>query len=559
MGTKMKESFYGQRRGSAPRATNASSSRPGQTSGIRRIAAALATASVAGLLGCATPTLEDRRELIREDPRKQARFQEGPPRRVMMISVAGLQASDYLDPFGHAAADGALVHMPSLARLAREGATGLAAMPPSPGAIRTSHATIVTGLSPARHGIIADSTLDDDGGRAIPFMDHRSFQGTPLWDAALGRGVVSLGWPTTSGARIERILPERNVAIAGDWLAQIRGGASPIVWQKLQALALAEREIISRENKERNPASWPNAQEKDSAIVEIACQFIAAERDAGLWLIRLDQTLPLFYGAGPGTVEADDALARVDTEIGRLQECLSVNNKLSDTAIFVVGDVAFHPVHTTVSPNVVLVRAGLVGRDPRSDTGVRSWLALARSHGRSAYVYARDATDALDARKVLMAEAERTGAFEVISAKRLAESGGDPQAWFALVAKPGVVFGDELVGSSSMPSILRGAAGVLRNGEATDADASVGFVAWGRGIRNGVRLPRVELIDVAPTIAALLGLRLDDEVQGKAILGILRSATKPPPPGPKRLGGDRSVDQRLRDLKKGRSLGNDAW
>ena len=99
---------------------------------------------------------------------------------------------------------------------------------------------------------------------------------------------------------------------------------------------------------------------------------------------------------------------------------------------------------------------------------------------------------------------------------------------------------------------------MLRNGEATDAEASVGFVAWGRGIRNGVRLPRVELIDVAPTIAALLGLRLDDEVQGKAILGILRSATKPPPPGPKRLGGDRSVDQRLRDLKKGRSLGDDA-
>ena len=554
----MKKSFYGQRRGSATRAAGASYFRPGPILGIRRIAAALGAVSIAGLIGCATPTLEDRRELIREDPRKQARFQEGPPRRVMMISVAGLQASNYLDPFGHAAAEGALVHMPSLARLAREGATGLAAMPPSPGAVRTSHATIVTGLSPARHGIIADSTLDDDGGRAIPFMDHRSFQGTPLWDAALGRGVVSLGWPTTAGARIERILPERNLAIAGDWLAQVRAGASPIVWQTLQAVALAERETISRENKERNPSNWPNAQEKDGAVVEIACQLIAAERDAGLWLIRLDQTLPLLHGAGPGTVEVDNALARVDTEISRLQECLSTNNKLSDTAIFVVGDVAFHPVHTSVLPNVALVRAGLVGRDPRSDTGVRSWLALVRSHGRSAYVYARGAANALDARKVLMAEAERTGAFKVISAKRLAESGGDPQAWFALVAKPGFVFGDELAGPSSMPSILRGAAGVLRNGEATDADASVGFVAWGRGIRNGVRLPRVELIDVAPTIASLLGLRLDDEVEGEAILGILRSATKPPPPGPKRLGGDRSVDQRLRDLKKGRSLGSDA-
>ena len=62
-------------------------------------------------LGCATPTLEGDRELTREeeDPRQQARFSEGPPQRVFLISVAGLRPADYLDPFGHAAADGALV------------------------------------------------------------------------------------------------------------------------------------------------------------------------------------------------------------------------------------------------------------------------------------------------------------------------------------------------------------------------------------------------------------------------------------------------------------------
>jgi arylsulfatase A-like enzyme len=93
------------------------------------------------------------------------------------------------------------------------------------------------------------------------------------------------------------------------------------------------------------------------------------------------------------------------------------------------------------------------------------------------------------------------------------------------------------------------------DGSTSSEDASVGFVAWGRGVRNGVQLPELDLLDVAPTIASLLGLRLDDDVAGQPVLGILRSAARPPPPGPKRLGGDQDLDQRLRQMRSGRRLG----
>jgi hypothetical protein len=36
------------------------------------------------------------------------------------------------------------------------------------------------------------------------------------------------------------------------------------------------------------------------------------------------------------------------------------------------------------------------------------------------------------------------------------------------------------------------------------------FVAWGAGIRPGARLPVIRSVDVAPTIARLLGLRLEN-------------------------------------------------
>jgi hypothetical protein len=93
---------------------------------------------------------------------------------------------------------------------------------------------------------------------------------------------------------------------------------------------------------------------------------------------------------------------------------------------------------------------------------------------------------------------------------------------------------------------------VLRFGDSEEA--AVGFVAWGRGIRNRVRIPTIELVDVAPTIAALLGLRLDDKIDGGVHDGLLRAEAPPPPPGPKRLGVGRggSADEVLREMRRDR-------
>lgn len=531
-----------------------------------RLRASLLVVCALAMVSCATPSLEDQRELSGMDPRAAALRASGPPRRVVLVTVSGLVSSDYLDSWGRVAASGEPVRMPNLARLAREGAHAVAALPPTPGATRTTHATLVTGRSPVSHGIIADSTLDEDGLRSLPFLDNRLLRGTTLWDAALGRGVLALDWPTTAGARIELVVPE--VTWGGRYLDAVRPRSSPPLVRDLEAIAELDlagsgsgSDSRTREDRaSRPPESWPAPAEKDAAFAEVACRVIASERDPALWLLRFDQAAIAQRARGVGSVEVGEALRRSDAAIGRLIDCFEAAGQLDETAIFVVGDVAYQSTHSAVAPNVALVRAGLIGRDPRASTGVRSWLALARSHGRSAYVYARDAANALDARQILEKEAERTGAFRVVSASQLAEAGADPQAWFGLVAAPGFEIVGELTGKSLRPSSSRSAAGILRRGDGS-TESAVGFVAWGRGVRNQIRLPRFDLIDVAPTIAALLGLRLDDDVEGERHLGILVSEVEPPPPGPKRLGGERDgngrVDEVIRDMRSGRVLGRD--
>jgi predicted AlkP superfamily pyrophosphatase or phosphodiesterase len=510
-----------------------------------------------GLVACAAPTLEDDRDLTDHEFRRDAMREAGPPTRIFLITVSGLDSSNYLDPWGHSVAEGGEVVMPNLAKLAREGAMGIYAIPPSPGSTRSSHATLVTGLLPPRHGVIGDGTLNADGGRVMPFLDSRLLRGTALWDAAIGRGVLSMGWPTTGGARIELLIPEVAGGGSSSWLERIKSASSPMLVRELESIAFADVEASPErdDGSKRELTTWPTAAEKDAAFVETVCRIVASDRDPGLWLLQLNQAGDAQRLAGYGSVEVANSLSRVDDGLGRLRACLEAQDQLADTAIFVVGDVAYKPVHSSVAPNVALVNSGLIGRDPRSSTGVRSWLALVRSHGRSAYLYARDAGSALEAREVLEVESELTGAFEVVSAKDMTKYDVDPQAWFGLVAAPGFTIGNELTGDNVRPAEVRSAAGSFTASDSTGA--AVGFVAWGRGIRQQIRLPILELVDVAPTIAALLGVRLGEDVQGAELMGILRASMDPPPMGPKRLGaeGGMDVDEMLEDIRGGRRVG----
>jgi predicted AlkP superfamily pyrophosphatase or phosphodiesterase len=87
-----------------------------------------------------------------------------------------------------------------------------------------------------------------------------------------------------------------------------------------------------------------------------------------------------------------------------------------------------------------------------------------------------------------------------------------------LAARPGYAFNGSPDGepvADAEPGYL-GTHGYL----ASDPEMNALFVAWGSGIRRGARPDLVRNLDVAPTIAALLGLRLEN-VEGRALGEIL--------------------------------------
>jgi hypothetical protein len=89
----------------------------------------------------------------------------------------------------------------------------------------------------------------------------------------------------------------------------------------------------------------------------------------------------------------------------------------------------------------------------------------------------------------------------VVERDELEALGADPDSPLALAAAPGV----SMVGETAGPAILPGSGGA--HGYFPDLDeVHTGFVAWGSGVAAGRVVPLMGLVDVAPVVAALLGL-----------------------------------------------------
>jgi hypothetical protein len=252
---------------------------------------------------------------------------------------------------------------------------------------------------------------------------------------------------------------------------------------------------------------------RDRVLTAVACDLLAAPQPPALLLLRLSGADAALLQLGPATPEFREALAREDAEVAALLSCVRRAGLAEQTAIVLAGDHGGLSVHTAIRANQPLEAAGLL---TATATGIARWSAIARSNGGSAFVYARETDDALDARRALEAAAASSRAFRVVPAEEMLRLGADPEAWFGLEARPGFVFEDVPGGPLLVPATVRGAAGYLPDEPAMQA----GLVLAGRGIRAGVRVPEMDQTDLAATVATLLGLALEPP-DGRALLGLL--------------------------------------
>jgi predicted AlkP superfamily pyrophosphatase or phosphodiesterase len=158
--------------------------------------------------------------------------------------------------------------------------------------------------------------------------------------------------------------------------------------------------------------------------------------------------------------------------------------------------------------NAAFREAGLIQLDDKDK--VQSWRAYAWNSGGSAAIMLQDPLDdeaRTKAHEVLdrLASDPKSGVAKVLEKSQIQALGGFPKAAFVVGMREGYKIGNSLEGPPIVKQgTLGGTHGFLPENQAMESS----FFIVGPGISGGHNLGRIDMRDIAPTLAARLGLSL---------------------------------------------------
>ncbi|MDG2391088.1 MAG: alkaline phosphatase family protein [Planctomycetaceae bacterium] len=416
------------------------------------------------------------------------------PRHVVVVSIDGFAA--YL-------VDDAKVPLPTIRRLAREGCLVEGGMTVSdPSVTWPNHTTLVTGIPPGQHGVLANGVLVRGGiGVPVRIDSHRDqsdlVKVPTIVDVAHAAGLTTaeVNWPCTRGSKsFDDQFPD--VPNSLDY-------TTPRLRTELIELGLLQDETHASFRK----ASMVGL---DYVWTEAACHLIR-ERKPNLTLVHLLNNDATHHSLGAQSQAGYTANAYADMCLSRIIDAIDDAGIREQTTIIVVADHGFTLTPKAILPNVLLRQAGLL-------TVENGKLTQAQVHvipeGGIGYVYCTNPAEASQAAmkfqeifigKEGVADVLLPDRFDEVSFPHPREYEQAPDA--ILVAKDGYavsgsVKGESLVATQKEAGTSLGSHGFLAKSPKMKAMCIIS----GAGIRPGVKIPSVDNTVIAPTIAKLLGL-----------------------------------------------------
>lgn len=376
------------------------------------------------------------------------------------------------------------------------------------------HATIVTGNYPKRHGVINNTLLQP--GRPSPdwYWHRRYVKGTTLYDEAKKAGMTTAGllWPVTAKGKIDYHMPE--IFANRPWQNQI-----PV--SLLNGSFLYQLDMNRRFGYIRKGLNQP---ELDDFVLESTVYTIKAKRP-NLMLIHFTDLDTHRHLHGFSSIEAHAAIQRHDIRLGRIIQALKEANIYERSTIIALGDHSAMDEEKAIKINVLFRERGLIDVSKRGK--VRNWQAYCNSCDGSAYIYVKDekAKEIVQTLLYELLKEESNGIERVLTSKEAADKGADDHAAFMIEASKGYYFTEGLEGSfidriTAEDVKERRYTRACHGYSPEKADYTTVFMASGKGIRENVIIPTMQLIDEGPTFAHLLGLHLG-ETDGKVIEELL--------------------------------------
>ncbi|QJR05185.1 alkaline phosphatase family protein [Sphingobium yanoikuyae] len=412
---------------------------------------------------------------------------------VLLISIDGLRPGDVLE------ADKRGLALPNLRRFLTDGAHASGVTGVLPTLTYPSHTTLMTGVSPARHGIVSNNSFDpmqiNQGGWYWYAQDVKV---PMLWDAAAKAGLSTgnVHWPVSVAARgISWNLPQIWRTGHADDARLLDALATPGLKAELeravgQPYAMGIDESLSGDqNRGRFATALIAAHQPDFLTV---------------YLTALDHEQ---HGSGPDTPAAKGVLEKIDAIVGDL---VAAERKAHpDALIALVSDHGFEATHSGLNLFRPFIDAGLITLG--ADGKVAAWQAMPWIGGGSAAIMLARPDDKMLADKVKalldrLAANPANGIECIVDRAEMAKLGGNPQAAFTINLKPGFVT-DIFRGANAplvAPTPVKGMHGYFPG----PANLRATFMAMGPGVKPGKDLGLIDMRAIAPTLAKAMGASL---------------------------------------------------
>lgn len=409
---------------------------------------------------------------------------------VLLISLDGLRPGDISD----AKARG--MNLPVLSGLRAEGASAQGVVGVLPTLTYPSHTTLVTGVSPGRHGVVNNLTFDPEQKNQGGWYWYTSDVKVPtLWQAAHAAGLstANVHWPVTVGASgIDENLPQIWRAGTEDDRKLLTALATPGLVARL------ERRVGAR-----YPQGIDETVEGDAQRVAFAEALLADKPQfTTVYLAGIDHTE---HHDGPDSAAAKAAIEATDALVGRLVR--AARAAMPDVTVVVVSDHGFLPVSTDINLFKPFIDAGLITLDAKGQ--VTGWQAMPWIAGGTAAIRLARPDDAALLAKVrgVLAAMAADPAYKIASVldrSAIAKAGGDGEASFLVAMQPGTETGRDPAAPIAKPSTYKGMHGYVP----WDPAMRSTLIVAGPGIAKGKDLGVVDMRAIAPSIARRLGASL---------------------------------------------------
>lgn len=421
--------------------------------------------------------------------------------KVIVLSLDSLSAEDW----------STLKQHPNFNKLISNGCYSKEVSSVYPSLTYPAHASVLTGKLPRKHGIVSNTKLQPTRNSPDWHWYHKEIHGKTLLTQAKKANltVASILWPVTAGAPIAYNMPE--IFPNRPW--QNQTSISLLAGSKRYQVLMNERHGHLRKGLEQ-----PYLDDYAHACALDTLKSYQPD----LLLVHYTDLDTQKHHNGINSTAQKDAIKRLDQRIGDYFKLIKQMGWEENTSLIIFGDHGSRDVHTAIRPNVMLQKEGFLSVEENGKLHHCDYIF--KSCDGSAYLY-HDNLHRVS-RSILRKELEIIeralerhndefkGIKRILTGSEAGFEGADSHALLMIEAEEGFYFLEDYTGAviETVPEELIGTEHWLKATHGYHPETrqyqSVCF-GFGNQIKKEA-LGALELLDLGPSIAHLLGISLGD-------------------------------------------------